>query len=758
MPSSTSLSPTKLGGAWGSSQRSNGGSVSPTKPSSAAASRAGTPSSSRPSASSGTVRQVPPGCSHLSALLQLATASKSAASATKIKSEDAEDARTTSFDTLPAATRTYVKRYVAGLRWGARIRAGSVRMMDDEEKEAEQAAWNERAAAAAKQGKPMRKRRKLDYPQCGGCHTEVLRPFICLECAHTACFSPPIDDDPTAVTRTLADSHMVQHLRSAKHKFAFDLLYGHVYCGECKDFVHDPLLEAIQRLETARVQPNGVGQQYGPPKSTIETLFAPSGAADASSALARFYETDAAGVSCRVPRGLRNMGATCYMNVIIQAFLHNPLLRNFFLADRHNTALCTAAKTCLACEMDKIFAEFYSSDPGALAAATAPGPAAAGGGGAENGANGVLAKGPHGPTSFLYCLWVDQASSELGQAGQHDAHELFISALNSIHTALTSRALERSSLPTFAYEHVDALNLLFDHYDGNGGSGHQSEDEAGYGGTPALLGGGGGGGVAGCPCVVHRTFAGQLQSDVTCQRCGKVNTTRDPMLDLSLDVRPESMRRKDGWTGAVGGANKAKLLDGKLHTAGAAGGEADEEQHLTICLQRYCSEEKLGNNDYSCTSCGGSASATKQLSLYRLPPVLCIQLKVSARSQSQQLAQIGISADLLCLDLPTLMGKALRAYIGRSQDRYQGALPTRARRASVLHRRDPRTGRECAACGRRCAFELQQRPDAQPGSRVSPGLPPVPVFISYGGGADIVIATAGRICMISLPSSCTRVR
>lgn len=518
-------------------------------------------------------------------------------------------------------------------------------MMDDEEKEAELAKWNQEMAKANKQSKQVKKRRKLDYPQCHTCQADMVRPFICLECAFTGCFSPPIDDDPTSVTRTVADSHMIQHLCSKKHALAFDLLYGHVYCADCNDFVQDPLLQSVQRHETCRVNQNVIGQQYGPSKTTVEALFPPSSSEPAAAAMAKFYETDTSSVTCRVPRGLRNMGATCYMNVIIQAFLHNPLLRNYFLSDRHNPSLCNGAKTCLACEMDKIFAEFYSSDPGALAvgtsvsgasstasvtAATTPGAiVAAPGVGSENGASGPAAKGPHGPTSFLYCVWVDQASSELGQAGQHDAHELFISALNSIHSALTSRALERSSLPSFAYDHSDATNLLFDHFEGGGGSGNQSEDE-GNGGTPTGLGSGASGasgGVAGCPCVVHRTFAGQLQSDVTCQRCGKVNTTRDPMLDLSLDVRPESMRRRDA--GILGNNLKTKMVNGKpagLNGNGVNGG-GEEEQHLTICLQRYCSEEKLGNNDYACAGCGGSASATKQLSLYRLPPVLCIQLK-----------------------------------------------------------------------------------------------------------------------------------
>ncbi|SPO22789.1 related to UBP8 - Ubiquitin-specific protease component of the SAGA complex [Ustilago trichophora] len=634
MPSSTTTSPTK-NGAWSSSQRSNAGSVSPTKPSSAAASRAGTPlattsSSSKPTSSALPIRQIPPGCSHLSTLLQLSSTSKS--STTKVKSEHPDDTRASTFDTLPSSTKLYLKRYISGLRWGAQIRRGHVKMMDEEEKAAESQRYSDEIAAAAKQGKSTKKRRKLDYPQCHTCRVDILRPFICLDCAYTACFSPPTDDDPTVVTRTEADSHMIQHLKKEKHAFAFDLLYGNVYCGECRDFVHDPLMMAAQKVEMGRVTAT-TGQLFGPTRSTVEILFPPPASGDASP-LARFYETNSSNVTCRVPRGLRNMGATCFMNVIIQAFLHNPLLRNYFLSDRHNPSLCNGGRTCLACEMDKIFAEFYSSDPGASSNSSnssAPGAILGAGGataagGSENG--GAVAKAPHGPTSFLYCLWVDQASSELGQAGQHDAHELFISALNSIHTALTSRALERSSLPAFAWEHSDALNLLFDHYEGGGGgSGNQSEDEGIGSSTPM-----GSGGVAGCPCVVHRTFAGQLQSDVTCQRCGKVNTTRDPMLDLSLDVRPESMRRKDGsYTGNNGGGGggvKGKLGNGKPSGNGnGVNGEGEEEQHLTICLQRYCSEEKLGNNDYSCTACGGSASATKQLSLYRLPPVLCIQLK-----------------------------------------------------------------------------------------------------------------------------------
>lgn len=64
-------------------------------------------------------------------------------------------------------------------------------------------------------------------------------------------------------------------------------------------------------------------------------------------------------LSSRIPRGIHNLGATCFLSVILQSFIHNPILRNFFLADRHNQALCASStgEACMACEMDKLFTD-----------------------------------------------------------------------------------------------------------------------------------------------------------------------------------------------------------------------------------------------------------------------------------------------------------------------------------------------------------------------------------------------------------------
>jgi ubiquitin carboxyl-terminal hydrolase 22/27/51 len=102
-------------------------------------------------------------------------------------------------------------------------------------------------------------------------------------------------------------------------------------------------------------------------------------------------------------RGLLNLGQTCFLNSVLQAFIHTPLVRSFFLSDKHNHILCKA-KECTSCEMDELFAEVYSG------AGTA-----------------------YAPTSLLTTMW--KSSTELAGYSQQDAHEALVSLRQGIHSS-----------------------------------------------------------------------------------------------------------------------------------------------------------------------------------------------------------------------------------------------------------------------------------------------------------------------------------
>ncbi|KAJ3540483.1 hypothetical protein NM688_g6220 [Phlebia brevispora] len=330
------------------------------------------------------------------------------------------------------------------------------------------------------------KRRKIGSPACGTCNVVLSRPYVCLRCDYSGCW----------------DAHVQEHLTATGHCFCVDAKSGCIFCSECDDFIYDADLAELYTSILVSSEERYTTFQDSKRKREPYKPWNPS--AKDNNALQGAIE-----LPCQGRRGLFNLGQTCFLNAILQSFVANPLLRNYFLSDKHNEKGCKF-KDCTCCEMDRLFTEVYSGNTA-----------------------------PFGPTSFLTTTW--RASSELSGYAQQDAHEFFISALNQIHaTTKGSTKLD-------------------------------------------------------CICIVHTTFDGLLQSDVKCEKCGTVTSTPDPMLDISLEIESK-------------------------------GESAGQEVTLMSCLRRYTKPEKLGVNDYTCSKCG-RASASKRLSIRRLPPVLSFQFK-----------------------------------------------------------------------------------------------------------------------------------
>ncbi|KAE8150426.1 ubiquitin carboxyl-terminal hydrolase [Aspergillus avenaceus] len=297
------------------------------------------------------------------------------------------------------------------------------------------------------------------------------------------------------------------HAEKTGHRFYMESRSRTLFCQTCGDFVYDCGLE---RLRSST------------PESTLE--LAQKRRFSDSSTDELYVRSNANKRTCAKQgvRGLFNLGQTCYLNVILQTLLHDPILNTYFLGNGHQSHECSAPD-CVGCAVAEAFADFNSSDK----------------------AEGFAA------LNLLLASW--RASPTLAGYQQQDAHEYYQFLVDKLHSST---------------------------------DGH-NENHA-----------------KGCPCFFHKTFYGKLRSSVTCDKCGNVTRTEDPMVDLSLDVQVQAKKR------AMGGVGPSATPT------------------LSGCLESFTSPEKLNAGVYNCSGCGGSAQkATKQLRIKKLPAILCMQLK-----------------------------------------------------------------------------------------------------------------------------------
>ncbi|KAI9666345.1 MAG: hypothetical protein M1821_004281 [Bathelium mastoideum] len=203
--------------------------------------------------------------------------------------------------------------------------------------------------------------------------TSLIPAYLCLQCS-----------------MIITPENREKHYETKKHVFYIESRSGCLYCRQCRDFVYDPTLEA------ARLQ-------RGRKKRSFDEMNNPEDQ--------KLVGVNSTFIPCRATglRGLYNMGQTCFMSVIMQSLIHNPIIRSYYLSEGHRQSDCDRDKEdCTSCGIDDIFSEFFSSEK----------------------AEGF------GAVNMLVSSW--RGSSTLAGYQQQDAHEYMQFILNSLHLANTN--------------------------------------------------------------------------------------------------------------------------------------------------------------------------------------------------------------------------------------------------------------------------------------------------------------------------------
>lgn len=254
---------------------------------------------------------------------------------------------------------------------------------------------------------------------------------------------------------------------------------GYLYCAACDDFIYTDWLDKLRASVQEEVE--GMMKRCTDSAATPLTDNFPARKKRKEELEKRKQLRMSASNPSTVlsePKGLYNLGQSCYLSVILQAIAHNPHVTDYFLENEHKPKHC-AEESCVACALNESLKQLLITED----------------------------KEGHAPVGLLHTSWLNSPvswppyfspennhsahSQSLAGYGQQDAHEYFQFILNQLHES----------------------------------SGFDSPQ-----------------GANDCACIAHKTFSGRLRSTVSCLTCGTLSVTFDPIVDISLDIRQEISR------------------------------------------------------------------------------------------------------------------------------------------------------------------------------------------------------------------------
>ncbi|KAH3688728.1 hypothetical protein WICPIJ_000282 [Wickerhamomyces pijperi] len=245
---------------------------------------------------------------------------------------------------------------------------------------------------------------KSHSPKCTQCANVIGKNFYCLQCAHVGCWNK---------------QHFVDHAKAQGHVFGIDSQTGLLFCFKCSCFISDPSLDfAREEIDKSCNTPlgNTNAAAASPANDSTGVIATKKGLIvpdEEDLKLIAKYSKTVSGKASTGLRGFVNMGSTCFMSTILQTFIHNPIIRDYFLTEGHSK--CGKLRNeCITCCVDEIFINFFTSND----------------------------RQGYGPVSFLNAAW--RKNKLLAGYSQQDAHEFWQFLVNQLHQDLKPDARKPS--------------------------------------------------------------------------------------------------------------------------------------------------------------------------------------------------------------------------------------------------------------------------------------------------------------------------